>query len=154
MSDLYHYIGGDLSLSDVGDLLPVVATLQGTQRVLRRLMTNPGDYIWHPDYGAGLPQKVGQPFIEEEITALILSQMYLESVVARTPQPIVDVSAPQPGTVIVQITYNDANTAKTVVLTFDPTADLGLPIIQPPVSQGNNPALLDVNFILDQSVLS
>ncbi len=60
MKDIYHYIGGDLSTSPTGDLRPVENTERGKQRVLRRLITNPGDYIYHPTYGAGLGQKVGE----------------------------------------------------------------------------------------------
>ena len=44
-----------------GDLAPAAGTLRGQQRVLRRLLTNPGDYIWQPGYGAGLGQFVGKP---------------------------------------------------------------------------------------------
>jgi hypothetical protein len=60
LSDLNHYIGNDLTASNTGDLQPVDTTVRGQQRVLRRLLTNPGDYIFHPNYGAGLPQWIGR----------------------------------------------------------------------------------------------
>ena len=51
-----------------GDLL---TTDDPTNRILRRLLTNPGDYLWHPDYGAGLPSRIGTVVNEAELTALI-----------------------------------------------------------------------------------
>ena len=61
-SDLAHWFGQDLNVAASGDLLTVDGTAKGQQRVLRRLLTNPGDYIWEPTYGAGLASKIGQPF--------------------------------------------------------------------------------------------
>jgi hypothetical protein len=46
--------------------------------VLRRLLTNPGSYIWHLEYRAGLPQYLGQPAVLSAINSLIISQMFLE----------------------------------------------------------------------------
>ena len=60
MHDIAHQWGSDLLTSSVGDLASVSGPLLGQQRVLRRLLTNPGDYIWQLDYGAGLAR-----FIEE-----------------------------------------------------------------------------------------
>jgi hypothetical protein len=41
LADVYHYIGGDISASNTGDLQGVTDTVRGQQRVLRRLLTNP-----------------------------------------------------------------------------------------------------------------
>ena len=49
LADLNHYIGGDLSASNTGDLSSAPGLLRSQQRILRRLLTNPGDYIFHPD---------------------------------------------------------------------------------------------------------
>ena len=56
MSDISHQWGSDLSIGPTGDFALVSGAILGQQRVLRRLLTNPGDYIWHPDYGAGLAE--------------------------------------------------------------------------------------------------
>ena len=61
MPDISHQFSADLSLSPTGDLATITAPQLTQQRVLRRLLTNPGDYIWHPSYGAGLAAFVGQP---------------------------------------------------------------------------------------------
>ncbi|PUA19573.1 phage tail protein [Glaciimonas sp. PCH181] len=130
MSDLNHYIGGDLSLSATGDFLKVDGTIQGQQRVLRRLLTNPAtldsngnvivpaDYIFHPAYGAGLPRMVGDTLNIPKIRALIRGQIFLEACVSKNPEPIITVTAIQGG-VSVYIHYNDAITGKPVALAFD-----------------------------------
>jgi hypothetical protein len=118
ISDLSHYWGSDLSLSVVGDLAPASGTLRGQQRVLRRLLTNPGDYIWHPTYGAGLPSKVGSNANINEITALIRGQILLEDVVAATPAPQITVTTID-SALAVQITYTDAPSGQAVTLSFD-----------------------------------
>lgn len=126
LNDLFHYWGTDLSVSASGDVLTVGGTLRGQQRVLRRLLTNPAnedgpaDYIFHPEYGAGLPRFLGQPIDSQKITAAILAQMVLEDAVAQTPAPTVKVA--QVGSdntaFSVNIAYNDAATNKPVTLSF------------------------------------
>ncbi len=121
MYDLLHQWASDLSVSSTGDLTPVNGPLLGQQRVLRRLMTNPGDYIWQLDYGAGLAQFIGQPGNALQIEAVIRSQIFKESAVSRTPEPTVNVqfdSSDGTGTVYVQILYIDAPSGQTQVLSF------------------------------------
>lgn len=130
MSDLDHYFGNDLNQSATGDFLKVDSTKQGQQRVLRRLLTNPalkdangnvtvsGDYIFHPDYGAGLPRMVGDTVDIPKIKGVIRGQMLLESAVSQNPEPVINVQEISEG-VSVYIQYNDKQTKKTVVLSFD-----------------------------------
>lgn len=120
MNDLYQYFGDDLNPSATGDLQPVAATTRGQQRILRRLLTNPGDYIWHPDYGAGLPRYVGSVIDVRQIKALIRGQVLLEDSVAKTPEPVIDVQAIQGG-MTVTIQYNDAATNAPQRLSFNVT---------------------------------
>src|ERR1700761_2611841 len=99
MVDCFHYYAQDLQVSASGDLLLADQPTTGTQRVYRRLLTNPalndtagnpiasGDYTWHPGYGAGVPRKVGSPGNVPATTALIKGQMLLEAAVARSPAP-------------------------------------------------------------------
>jgi hypothetical protein len=121
LADLDQYIGGDLSPSATGDLQTATGTLRGQQRVLRRLLTNPGDYIFHPEYGAGLPRYVGQPADTAKITAVVRGQMLLEDVVAKTPAPAISV-APIPsadgGGFAVSVRYTDAPSGQPVSLSF------------------------------------
>lgn len=88
----------------------------GTERVLRRLLTNPGSYIWQPGYGAGLARFVGQPVDPAGIEALIRSQMLLEPAVAVDPPPIVSVQSDPGGSLFVQVRYADADTAEPLML--------------------------------------
>lgn len=120
-NDLYHLWGGDLATGVTGDLLPVADGSRTTQRILRRLLTNPGEYIWHPTYGAGLPARVGDTFDAGAIAALIRGQILLEPTVAPTPEPDVSVTAIQNG-MSVSIRYTDALTNAPALLSFDVTA--------------------------------
>ena len=95
MPELAHLWGADLAIGPAGDLALVAASDRGQQRVLRRLLTNPGDYIWQPDYGAGLAQFIGQPGGESAIRAAIRGQIFKEDAVARTPEPMIDVQFDQ-----------------------------------------------------------
>ena len=132
MYDLYHYIGGDTGTSPTGDLRPVSGTERGTQRLLRRLMTNPAmpakdneastspDYIFHPEYGAGLGKKVGQSINLNEWKSLILGQMLLEDCVATSPEPVVTLTLIDMG-VSCNIQYTDAVSGTPATLSFDVT---------------------------------
>ena len=96
-------------------------SLLGQQRLLRRLLTTPGEYIWQPDYGAGLARFIGQPASPLQIRAVIRSQIFKESAVAQNPEPVIDVQiAPGgvAGTVYVAIRYVDAPSGQTQVLSF------------------------------------
>jgi phage baseplate assembly protein W len=123
MPDLFHQYGGDLLVGPGGDLATVETSQLGQQRVLRRLLTNPGDYVWNPSYGAGLAQFVGQPVNVARIRSVIRSQIFQESAVARQPEPTIDVQADVSGTVTVQVSYADSITGATQVLSFTVGAD-------------------------------
>ncbi|MDF7658300.1 phage tail protein [Erwiniaceae bacterium L1_54_6] len=120
MYDIFHYVGGELSTSPTGDLRPVTGTERGKQRILRRLMTNPGDYVFHPLYGAGLGKKVGETVNVNEWKALITGQMLLEDAVATDPAPVITLSLIDEG-VSVYIKYTDATTGTPETLSFDVT---------------------------------
>ncbi len=123
MNDLAHYWSGDLSTGNTGDLALANGTLRGQQRVLRRLLTNPGDYIFQPNYGAGLPAWVGLPMDVGKVTALIRSQILLEDAVARVPAPVITVKqGADLVSLAVDIAYNDAATDTPTVLSFNVSA--------------------------------
>lgn len=117
MADMWHLMGGDLTLAANGDLLMASNSDETRQRVLRRLLTNPGDYLWALEYGAGLPGFVGQPINKEHIAAISRAQMLLEAGVAQNPPPTVVVNVADPTTVSETITYTDAPTRQVAVLT-------------------------------------
>ena len=119
MADLQMNWSGDLSTTPTGDLALVDGPALGTERVLRRLMTNPNDYLWNPNYGAGLAQFVGRPVEPTAVQALIRSQMQLETAVAQTPEPVVAVQSDPAGRLYVQIRYADAATQAPAALTIN-----------------------------------
>lgn len=92
LNDVGHFWGGDLLLSASGDLSRVDTVMRSRQRVLRRLMTNPGDYTSHTNYGGGLPRRIGQRNDPKEIAAIIRQQMRLEASVSQDPEPQITVT--------------------------------------------------------------
>ncbi len=118
MQDAALLWGQDIGASSTGDIALAAGTALGQQRVLRRLLTNPGDYIWNPAYGAGLARFVGTPCNFAAIRSTIRSQIFMEAAVARLPEPVIDVTPANDGSVYVQIRYVDAATGATQVLSF------------------------------------
>lgn len=118
MTDLAHFIGDDLSVSPTGDIQQIDGLSQTSQRLLRRLLTNQGEYIWHPTYGAGLGARVGTLLDIPGITGLIRSQILLETNVARSPAPVITVTA-LTGGLAVRIKYYDGSTGLLATLNFD-----------------------------------
>jgi phage baseplate assembly protein W len=119
MADLNHAFGADIGVGMTGDLGIVSGAELGRQRVLRRLLTNPGDYIWQPGYGAGLGRFVGQPASAARIRAVVRGQIFKEAAVARDPEPVVDVEVHTDGVTVVRLRYADATTGASQVLTFN-----------------------------------
>ena len=105
MADLTHFWGNDLAVSDT----PAVTQ----QRVLRRLLTNPGEYLWSLDYGAGLASFVGQPGTVLTVQAAVRGQIFKEAAVAQSPPPVIDVVPDPSGTLYAHIRYADAVTGTT-----------------------------------------
>jgi hypothetical protein len=130
MADLDHYWGGDLSLSPTGDLATVSGAQRGEQRIIRRLCTNGrdaigqrvGEYLFHSDYGAGIPRYVGQPGPEARVEGVCREQMFNEVAVVQSPPPDVSVTADQLGTLTLTIAYTDAPSKTPRTLSFDVSA--------------------------------
>lgn len=125
LADLDQYIGADLTPSATGDIQTATDTMRGQQRVLRRLLTNPGDYIFHPDYGAGLPAWVGKTADIGKMKALIRGQMLLEAAVAKSSTPdisITAISSGDGGGFAVSVRYTDAFSGTPVSLSFNVSA--------------------------------
>jgi phage baseplate assembly protein W len=122
MPDMAQLWGEDLQVGGTGDLGVASGTILGQQRVLRRLLSNPGDYIWHPEYGAGLARFVGQTESGPQIRAVIRSQIFKETAVARVPEPVIDVQVAEDGTVYVHVRYVDAEDGLAQLLSFSVNA--------------------------------
>jgi phage baseplate assembly protein W len=105
--DLWHIVGSDLTAAASGDLLTAAEPDRTQQRILRRLLTNPGDYIWDTTYGGGLGAMIGQPINVPQITGIVRAQMALEPSVLQDPAPVVNVTADNTGVVSLTIQYTE-----------------------------------------------
>lgn len=114
---------GDLVLTSTGDLATVDGTALGVQRVTRRVLTPPAALVFHPDYGFGLPQKIGTVAPSFTLAGQLRAQMYLETVVSQVPPPSVTV-AENPigsGRQVANVAWVDAESGAPMLLSFDPS---------------------------------
>ena len=118
MADLAHVVGEDLQLAGTGDLAVVKADQETKQRILHRLLTGIATYIWQLSYGAGLPGLIGTVASQQQITAIIKAQLVFEAAVSTTPEPQVVLSTGSPGVVLAEITYTDAVSGNSQILTL------------------------------------
>lgn len=130
MPDIDHTWGSDINLSAAGDINVVDGQPLVQERIIRRLMTRGfqaagvnvpgevGEYIWSPDYGAGVPQRIGGALNTQQIKSLIQSQLLREATVARSPPPQITVTNFLNG-VSVLIVYFASLTGQQTQLSFD-----------------------------------
>lgn len=119
--DIYQIFGNDVAIAANGDFAMVDGDLLTQQRIYRRLLTNPGDYIWHPDFGAGLPAYVGRNLslaVKDQIITTIKSQMFLEATVARDPEPVVTLEQ-NATNISCSIQYKSQPSGQVYTLSFD-----------------------------------
>lgn len=114
MTDLALEWHDDFQVDSTGDLATVDGDDEVRQRLERRLFTAVRGYVWHRDYGAGLPQKIGETLSVEQIRAVVSSQLMLEASVARFPPARLTVTGQPGGVVFIGIQYYDAQAGRTV----------------------------------------
>jgi hypothetical protein len=114
MTDIWLDWQDDFRVSPQGGLVFVDGDDEARQRLMRRLCTAVKGYIWHPEYGAGLPQKIGDPWLPSEVEAICRSQVNMEASVAISPPPRVNVAEVIPGMVSIDIQYISAQTGLAV----------------------------------------
>lgn len=127
MADLFHAWGGDLSLGPTGDLAVAKSAVRSQQRIIRRLCTNGrdainqrvGEYVFHSEYGAGIPRYVGQPGQTLRIQGVCREQMLAEPAVVQSPPPSVNVVQDALGTLTMTVAYTDAPSKSPRTLSFD-----------------------------------
>lgn len=117
MADISHVWGSDLALSSTGDLLLAEGSEAGRQRVLRRLLSNPADLLYHLAYGAGLPRQIGEVTDPLVLEGIVRTQMLDEPVVVQDPPPGVTIARIFGG-VTIGIGYQDEVTGAPVALAF------------------------------------
>lgn len=117
MADISHQWGEDIRLGATDDLLLATGSEETRQRVLRRLLSNEMDLLFHPTYGAGLPRKVGETTKAANLEPTIRRQMFSEAGVQQEPPPNIK-ATPFFGGVTVAISYQDAVTQEAVGIGF------------------------------------
>jgi hypothetical protein len=122
MPDLSLEWHDDFVPDATGDLLTVDGDDETRQRLERRLFTAVQGYVWHQDYGAGLPQRIGDPMTINTIKAIVQPQIYLEAAVAPNPpvQIFIAASPNDPSNVGIGIKYWDAVAGIAVSFTIEP----------------------------------
>ena len=120
MPDIWCEWHTDFQADSTGDLLTVDGDDEVRQRLERRLFTAVQGYVWHPDYGAGLPQKIGSVLSVADIKSVCAAQLALEASVAPNPPAQLTVSASpnEPGLITIGIQYWDAVTGVSVSFTI------------------------------------
>lgn len=119
MADVSLEWHGDFEPDANGDLLVADGDVAVRQRLERRLFTAVNGYVWHQDYGAGLPQKIGSVLSESEIRAAVSAQIALEASVAPYPPAQLTIAAApnNPGMIAIGIKYWSAKTGASVSFT-------------------------------------
>lgn len=123
MADEFHWWGDDIQFSASGDDLLASDVTELNQSIIRELLTSPGDYIWHPTYGAGLGRFVGKALSTEqfaEVKALIRNVVLSKADIQKQPDPDISFQADATGLLSVQIIYVYAPTGQAQTLTFSP----------------------------------
>lgn len=118
MPDVGLEWGTDFALTPAGDLTLVDGGDLTRQRIERRLFTAVRGYLWHLDYGAGLPQKVGSTYQRLQIESIVRGQLLLEASVNQTPPPKIAVSQPTPGVQVIRIDYTESGTGRQIGFTI------------------------------------
>jgi len=116
MSDASLVQGGLLQVGANGDLLTVTGPTLTQQRVIRRLLTNPGAYLWHLNYGAGLAYYIGKPNMPNKVSAVVAAQLALDETVAQSPVPTGVVTTGQTGVTTLTVSYTPIATGVPVTI--------------------------------------
>jgi hypothetical protein len=118
MTDVFLEWNSDFVVSSTGGLLLTNSNDEVRQRLERRLFSAPKSYIWHPEYGAGLPQKIGSTYSASQIQSIVMQQLNLEQSVAPDPPPQLTVTQQPGGYVTIAIKYFDAKAGTAVSFTI------------------------------------
>jgi len=114
--------GNDLMLTPYGDLLLSDNELLTQQAIIRRLLTNPGTYFWHPTYGAGIGRFVGEALSNDNydyIRNTIISNILMEETVSQTPAPQLSFTKITPDILQCDIVYYSVITKAPVTISFE-----------------------------------
>jgi len=118
---LQQFFGNDLILNSQGDLMVSDGDELTNELIVRRLLTNPGTYIWHPKYGAGIGRFIGEALSSSNfdyIKTIIISNIFMESGVSQFPSPQIDFTPLGNNILQCDIFYTSALTKNPVSVSF------------------------------------
>ncbi len=116
MPDLSLPWSGDLSLSPTGGVELISGSQLTRERLVRRLLTNPGDLLEDLTYGAGLARFIGRPVDAPAMQALIAEQAEQEATVSSVTS--VTVTSDRIGSVTATVAYQEAGIPASQLLTL------------------------------------
>jgi len=125
MTAEFHWWGLDTQFTASGDDATATAIVEINQRIVRELLTAPGEYVWQPGYGAGLGSYVGQALSAEkfaEIQAVIRSVVVKQPDVQKLPPPAMTFQNDANGLLAVEIMYTYAPTGQPVTVSIPLTS--------------------------------
>jgi len=123
IDDVQHWWGEDIAFTPGGDLARASGVDRSTQRVARRLLTNPAEYLSHPEYGGGVRREVGQNTDVARIQGTVRGQMLKEEAVQQEPPPTVTTTQVPTG-VAVSVKYTAAPEKTPAALSFTVTPEV------------------------------
>lgn len=141
--DLRAPFGTDIAVAPTSDVSSLGAATRDfeflidrdelIQRVLRRLLTDPGEWIPFPSYGAGLRRRVNEvltPQLALQIRSDIVNQLLMEADVARIPPPQVQLATMTNGIIVTVFFYTQSLVP--VSFSFNPASpsSIAAPAIQ------------------------
>jgi hypothetical protein len=120
MTDIALEWNDDFQIDSTGDLATCDGDVEVRQRLERRLFTAVNGYVWHPSYGAGLPQKIGDVYSPTQIQSICAAQLNMEASVALTPPAQITVGANpnNASQITISIKYWDKTTGVSVYFTI------------------------------------
>lgn len=117
-----HWYGYDINLTPAQTIAIASGLDNVSQRILRRILTAKGSYIWHLDYGIGAGKYVGpalSPALLAKIKADFRGQILSDAEVGKNPPPSIVFDTSNPNLVGVTIQYTYAPTGQLQTLSFN-----------------------------------
>jgi hypothetical protein len=102
--------GGDLVVADNGDIALAIDSLTNPiatqQRILRLILTNPGDCLQFPWYGSGIRESIGAMIstkLLSDFNARITQALATDTGIEKNPAPIVSVTTDNVALVFIDV---------------------------------------------------
>ena len=123
MYDVAWLYGGDLQVSETGDLAAISGVDLTNQQIIRLTFTTATGYLQHPTYGVGAPSRIGKLMNTNEIDSIqaaIMSGLRSIPTIAKTPAPTINMQPnPVTGDVFCTVSYYNTLNKRNVIISFN-----------------------------------